>query len=452
MLDTIHQLYQQQVYPPMSHPLADPAVSAVAAKIGGLDVPHPQRARILEIGCCSGHHLIPLAMRWPESRLVGIDLAERSIHEARHRAAVAGVENIEFHAVDLRNFDPTGGPFDFIIAHGFFSWVPNEVKAALLRFCCEHLSPSGIATISFNLACGWKPRLPVIAKVRAIQQARGGSEVEALEILRSLMVAGDPEISIIDDMFAKGAAILAFDDFGPVNDPWALDDFACAAAGAGLRWLGESDPGENIPSSLGDEILGDLKCRIQDPLEFQLALDEAAGRTFRSGVLCRDDAPVAERVSLGFIMNLAVSAGRVPSELAADELFQAIQAVTPRCAAMSEIVGLLPNCDLKSVATQVFQGISRGWIRPRIEPVEFESTPPDFPKLNAFRLLCARECLPLVDCWHQPCALPEAHYQVLVAMDGSLSRAELAAVSEKKCPELAFEPWLRHLAERGMFA
>ena len=452
MSDIIHQLYQQQCYPPMSHPLADPAVSAVAAKIGGLDVPHPRRARILEIGCSSGHHLIPLAMRWPESCLVGIDLAERSIMEARERAAVAGVTNVEFHAVDLREFHPAGGPFDFIIAHGFFSWVPDEVKAALLRFCREHLSPSGIATISFNLACGWKPRLPVIAKVRAIQQARGCGVVEALEILRSLMGGGDPEMSIIEDMLAKGEAILVFDDFGPINDPWAFDDFTRATASAGLRWLGESDPGENIPSSLSEEILSDLKCRIQDPLEFQLAVDEAAGRTFRSGVLCRDDASVAERVSLGLMMELAVGVGRVPAGLGAGPLYRAIQASAPGCAAVRDIAELLPDCNLKSVASQIFQGITQGWIRPRVEPVEYDSVPADFPELNSFRLHCARECLPLVDSWHRACEFPRSHYQVLAAMDGSRHRDELANFSKKQCPELAFEPWLGHLASRGMFA
>ena len=125
MPDEIHELYEKQVYPPMSHPLSDPAVSAVAAVMGGLEVAHPRRARILEIGCCSGHNLLPLARRWPESTFVGIDLAERSIAEARERAALAGIENVEFIAGDLRDFEPDGGPFDFIIAHGFFSWVPD---------------------------------------------------------------------------------------------------------------------------------------------------------------------------------------------------------------------------------------------------------------------------------------------------------------------------------------
>ncbi|MES2438435.1 MAG: class I SAM-dependent methyltransferase [Verrucomicrobiota bacterium] len=451
MPDVIHELYQHQVYPPMSHPLSDPAVSAVAARVGGLEVPHPRRARILEIGCCSGHNLIPLAMRWPESEFVGIDLAERSIDEARAHAEAAGLRNVCFQAADLLDFEPEGGPFDFIIAHGFFSWVPDRVKAGLLKFCRRHLSPAGIATISFNLESGWKPRLPVIAKVRAIQQARGGDEISALEILKSFTERGDPERGIIDDMLAKGSAILAFDDFGPVNDPWPLDRFAQAAAHAGLRWLGESDPGENIPSSLGDDVLQELKTRARSPLEFQLAVDEAAGRTFRSGVLCRDDAPVAERMSLEMIFDFSVGLGKEAEDREAAEIHGTLRSLAPVCVPLSRLVTLLPDRDAKWLVRKVFEGITRGAIRPRIEPLEYESEPTGFPKLDAFRLSCARGGWPLVDAWHKPCAFPSPHYQVLAAMDGSRSRTELAAFSKTCCPELAFEPWLRHLAWRGMF-
>jgi SAM-dependent methyltransferase len=452
MSDVIHQLYQDQVYPPMSHPLSDPAMSAVATRIGGLEVAHPRGARILEIGCCSGHNLIPLAMRWPESRFVGIDLAERSIAEAEERAAAAGVGNVTFVAADLTDYEPEGGPFDYIIAHGFFSWVPDEVKSALFAFCRRHLAPSGIATVSFNLESGWKPRLPVIGKVRAIHQAGGGDLVSCLHLLRELTPAGDPETAIIDDMLAKGAAILAFDDFGPVNDAWPLDRFASAAADSGLYWLGETDPGGNIPSGLTGEIVGQLRARATDPLDFQMAVDEAAGRTFRSGVLCRDDAPVAGRMSSGFLLELAVTTGGKPDDAEVMELFQVIGSFAPACVEVGEVVSLLPDRDGTWVARQLFRGITGGWVRPRIEPLRYDPEPPAFPKLDAFRLLCARECLPLVDAWHKPCAFPAGHYQVLAAMDGSRSAGELAEFSRSRCPELAFGPWLRHLAWRGMFA
>lgn len=451
MQDPIHELYESHVYPAMSHPLSDPAVSAVAARLGGLKTPHPAKARILEIGCCSGHNLIPLAMRWPESECTGIDLAETSIKEASARAAAAGVSNVVFRVADLRDYQPEGGPFDFIIAHGFFSWVPDEVKATLLVFCRENLSPSGIATVSFNLECGWVGRFPVIQKVRAIQQARGGDWVSSLEILRMVTDPDSPETAVIDDMLAKGAAILAFDDFGPVNDPWPLDRFAQAAANAGLRWLGETDPAENIPSSLGDEVVEALAEAIKEPLAFQMAADAAAGRTFRSGVLCRDDAPLDERISLGMVFDFSVRAGTEPSEAGAREIWRAVASFAPACVAVRDLMPVLPEWDQRELAGLIFEGITNGWVLPRIEPLQYDPEPEEFPCLNAFRLGCAREGLPLVDVWHKPCLFPDKHYAVLALMDGTRDLAELAAFSKSHCPELAFEPWLRHLAGRGMF-
>jgi SAM-dependent methyltransferase len=449
MPDAVHELYQSHVYPPMSHPLSDPAVSAVAAKLGGLEVPHPRRARILEIGCSSGHNLIPLARRWPESHFTGVDLAQQAIADARERAVASGTENAEFHCADLRDFEPAGGPFDYIIAHGFFSWVSDEAKAALLLFCRRHLSPNGIATVSFNLECGGKPRLPVIAKARAIQQAGGGDIVSALGILRSVMDGEDPEAAVIDDMLAKGPAILACDDFAPVNDPWPLDRFVQAACNAGLRWLGESDPGENLPAGLSDDFLVELRNQVRDPLAYQMAVDEALERKFRSGILCRDDAEVSGRVSLELLMDFFYRAGRAAA--GEDAIAGVVRSFEPACVAWSGLMAGLPGHDAKSVARRVYDGITRGWLRPRIEPVDFVSGPPEFPRLDAFRLLCARDSLPLVDVWHRPCSFPAAHYQVLAAMDGSRSRRDLAAFARARCPELDFDPWLRHLAGRGFF-
>jgi SAM-dependent methyltransferase len=452
MQDPIHQLYQNQAYPPMSHPLSDPAVSAVAARMVGLQTPEPRSARILEIGCCSGHHLIPLARRWPEARFTGIDLAETSIDEARERAAAAGVGNIDFLAADLMDFEPEDGPFDFIIAHGFFSWVPDEVKAALLVFCRKHLALSGIATVSFNLECGWLPRLPVIAKVRAIQQAGGGDIVSSLGVLRMVTEPASPEIAIIDDMLAKGPAILAFDDFGPVNDPWPLDRFVRAAANAGLRWLGESDPGENVPAALDDAEIRSIRQHAKDPLTLQTAMDEAAGRTFRSGVLCRDDAPVLGRMPAPAVLDLHLRAGRTAEDPFAKELHRVIGSFAAASVPAEKIFVESGGENPELFARQILTGITRGWISPRIEAVDFNRDPPEFPKLDAFRLLCARRGLPLVDALHKPCAFPAGHFQVLAAMDGSRSREELATISKSLCPELAFEPWLQHLAQRGMFS
>jgi len=78
--------------------------------------------------------------------------------------------------------------------------------------------------------------------------------------------------------------------------------------------------------------------------------------------------------------------------------------------------------------------------------------PPARPSLDLFRLRCAKEGVPIVDIWQVPCGFPAGHYQVLRAMDGTRSTEELGEIASRQCPDLAFEPWLHHLAERGFFS
>lgn len=430
MSDPVHILYQNHIYPPMSHPLADPAMTAAAARLAGLAAPPPATARILEIGCCSGHHLIPLAMRWPESRCVGLDLAKSSVAEAARRAERAGVENVRFLAADLRDFTPDDGPFDFIIAHGFLSWVPADVQAALFRFCRSNLSPTGIATVSFNLESGWRHRFPVVEKARAIVAAGASSVVQALEILRTVTEDGAPEVPIIDDMLAKGGAILEFDDFGPVNDAWSLDRFVAAAAGAGLRWLGESDPTAGEGRGISPEGLRQREVE-----------DERMRRTFRSEILCRDDA----RSVMPDVGALCLRAGTEPTGPVEREIWSRVATFSPACVPVATALAGVGDA-------AIVAGIHAGALLPRVEPFSYDPARQEFPRLNAFRRLCAEERLPLVDAWHKPCAFPQRHYQVLTYMDGAHDRAALRGIAAAICPELAFEPWLAHLAGRGMFA
>ena len=453
MTDPVHSLYENRAYPAMSHPLSDPAVSAVAAMLGGLDVPSPMTADILEIGCASGHNLIPLAIRWPGARFTGIDLSVSAIRNARALAAAAGVHNLDFHAVDLRDFRHHCGKFDFIIAHGFISWVPDDVKAALLDFCGSHLTRPGIASVSFNLESGWRRRFPVIQKARAIIKAGAEDETAALAILRSATAPGSPDLDIIDDMLAKGSAILPFDDFGPVNDPWPLRHFVASASNAGLLWLGESDPGENIPRSLAPEQVENLRRSAGDPLSYQDALDEAAGRTFRSGLLCRQDAPLSGGFSLGRLFELSARTGNpaIPLENPTDLLiFRWLKSGHPSCLPLADLRSHAPEVDPRELARRIHEGIQLGWLLPRIEPVTLAPHPPSKPVLDAFRMECARQRLPLVDAWHRPCSFPGHHYGILAAMDGSRSQDALAALAADTAPELDFRPWLGHLAERGL--
>lgn len=454
----VRNLYENRRYPAMSHPLSDPAVTTIAARLGGLETAHPASARILEIGCSSGHNLLPLALRWPAADFTGIDLSSAAVATATELAAEADLPNIRFCATDLRAFDPGPEPFDFIIAHGFFSWVPDEVKLALLEFCPRHLAPHGIATISFNLSDGWAIRRPVVDLARKLT-APGAAPEPALALIRSTLDTATPYGAlmawVIDDMLAKGPDILAFDDFGPVCDAWSFDRFIHLAGHHGLRWLGESDPAENLPTTLAPAARAALAPLARQPLLAQLLADFATARTFRSGVLCRADAPLQTGAAKPFSLDLAIRTGRTRPpvmEPLVERLYHLLDAAAPCCIHLDAILATLRIDRPGDLAEPLIEGITHGWIRPRVEPVVFPPEPPERPTLNPLSLACARRKLPVVDLWHNPCSFPEHHYAILAAMNGTRSRSDLAKLAAATAPDLDFKPWLHHLAQRGFFA
>lgn len=361
---TFSELYLAEAYPAMSHPSADPAVNAEVARAAGLECEDMSGARILEIGCGTGHHLLSLANRWPESGCVGVDVSTRGISRARRLAREAELENVKFCECSILEFEPEG-EFDVIIAHGVFSWVDDEVKLGLMDFIGKKLASRGIAVVSFNVAAGWKKRMAVVEKVRAIQAIGDVDEMTALAVMKD--VAEGDEREIVDDMLAKGQEVLAFDDFAPVMDAWSLGAVVKLGETSGLRWLGDSMTGER-----GDD-----------------TADAGEGRTFRAELFCRADADLGE--------------GKKPTGGAALH------------------------------------------IAPRGKKV------PDFPKLDAWRMVCVREGLPLVDVDLKPCVFTFPQLKVLAEMDGTLSVAALADRAKELVPELDFVPWIRHVAERGMF-
>ena len=97
MQRTFSELYRAEAYPAMSYPSADPAVNVGVARQAGLDTPDPARARMLEIACGTGHHLISLASRWPEANCEGVEVSRRAISRAERLARQAGMENGKCH-------------------------------------------------------------------------------------------------------------------------------------------------------------------------------------------------------------------------------------------------------------------------------------------------------------------------------------------------------------------
>src|SRR5262245_42743715 len=158
MTDTVAS-YDQVPYAFYSFPESHPRRLQGTAHLFGLETPALATCRVLELGCAGGGNIVPMAYSLPDAELIGIDLVPSQIEAARKFADGCGVKNLELRAANITEVTPAWGNFDYIIAHGVFSWVPPEVAEKVLQICGEQLTRNGLAYISFNTYPGWHARM-----------------------------------------------------------------------------------------------------------------------------------------------------------------------------------------------------------------------------------------------------------------------------------------------------
>ncbi|WP_073507550.1 methyltransferase regulatory domain-containing protein [Streptobacillus notomytis] len=114
------------------------------------------KMRVLEIGCSFGGNIIPIALSNPNSEVIGLDLSKVQIDEGNSIIEKIGLKNIRLYHKNIVEYNNEFGKFDYIICHGVYSWVPDEVKEAILKVVKSSLTENGVAVISYNTYPGWK--------------------------------------------------------------------------------------------------------------------------------------------------------------------------------------------------------------------------------------------------------------------------------------------------------
>ena len=115
--------------------------------------------RVLDLGCGNGANVLRLAYYRRQATFVGLDGAASQIELANSRKSALGLSNLEFIHTDFQAADRRlSGQFDYILAHGVFSWVPEDVRDALLQLFAERLRPGGLLYLNYNTRPGWNVR------------------------------------------------------------------------------------------------------------------------------------------------------------------------------------------------------------------------------------------------------------------------------------------------------
>lgn len=294
--------YDEVRYPCYSHTLSHPDVLAKQALLYGLKTAPVDSCRVLELGCGDGSNLIPMAFGLPHGHFTGIDLAGEPVARGNELIAALGLGNVTLVHADVLDFDPATGEFDFIIAHGLFSWVPQPVQEKILAICSTHLAPLGVAFISYLAQPGSYARTMLRDMMLFHTRECDGldASVAAAKDLAGLIASVPPANDLVQFLLQSEArrvlemvpGHLYHDDLAEWSSAFYLMQFAAAAGHHGLQFLAEADFADMQDRHLPPEVRAKLHVLAPDRVLREQYLDFSRGRRFRQTLLCRSGLPI----------------------------------------------------------------------------------------------------------------------------------------------------------------
>jgi methyltransferase-like protein len=297
-------------FPYESYPFAQshPDRLATVAWLFGMDPAPVEKCRLLEIGCSSGGNLLPMAVSLSDSEFVGIDLSPVQIGRGRADVEALGLANIRLLEMDLMDVSDNFGTFDYIIAHGVYSWMPALAQERLFEICRRHLACLGVAYISYNALPGWRMRS--IVRDAMIYHTRGAPDpkmrvAQARAMLDFLAESTKDDVSPYAALLRSEAQnlhsqpdyYLVHEHLEPENHPEYFHRFAERAARHDLAYLGESDFGRMLGNEFGPEVKATLARVAPDLIRREQYMDFLRNRTFRESLLVRSGVDLNRKVS-----------------------------------------------------------------------------------------------------------------------------------------------------------
>lgn len=299
--------YQRVAYPGYAYPNTHPARLEVIGRLFGLRPEHAATARILELGCGEGANALAIAHSLPEAQIVALDAAPDGIEQGRRLAGAAGVDNLQLLVADLGDLDAIAprGPFDYIVAHGVYSWISPRPRGALLECCRRCLTPHGIAFISYNAYPGSYMR--DMARDMLDYHLRGVSEpaerlASARELIEAILAAERPSpyarmlCEHLQRMLAGGDALLFHDDLAPISTPFYFHEFMEHAGAHELQFLSEAVLSDSMMRDVPENVAALIENLPRDVVMREQYLDFFTNRMFRQTLLTHASVPLTRTI------------------------------------------------------------------------------------------------------------------------------------------------------------
>jgi protein-L-isoaspartate O-methyltransferase len=448
--------YDEIPYAALPHAVTHPDRLATVATFLGMHPPDVAQCCVLEVGCNDGANLIPMAMSLPSAEFVGCDLSARALAAGRRTIAELGLSNITLVEEDLAVLSPSHGTFDYIVAHGVYSWVPAQIRDALFALVNARLSSNGVMFVSFNALPGCRVRQAawevLHAHVDRIDDPRMRLS-EARKLARILADGGKAWYDADEAVRAEFRAIaertdsaLCHDDLAVPNDPFYFRDFVTHAGRFGLKYLAEAD----VHSMSAAGVSADARAFLAtlDPLSREQYLDFVRLRRFRQSLLQKGESQSAitlhpkrigeMHVSADPSLLRAAEAGKVgdlaraldpangengPVRMLLDALVQGSPGAT-RVENLRQRVGGLPR-PLEAILTDAFVSAV---VTLHVHPPSVSPTVTQRPVASPLARLQARGNDEVTTLLHMRARLPDIHArQLLTLLDGTRDRVALAS-------------------------
>ena len=453
MAATIHadlrDAYEAIPYVGRPNHYSEPGRLHAIAALHGLEVPSRATLSVLEIGCGDGSNLLPLAAAHPGGRFVGVDLSERLCASAREMAEALSLANVTMLEADLRALPADLGRFDVVIAHGFYSWVPPDVRDAMFDAMLRHLAPHGLAYASYNLLpgawirrIGWDAmRFHVRADADPVRRVARSREV--IDVLVEAWGAQDGPPAMLAESFAHEAARtdggFYHDNLALVNDPVYLSAFVQHAARRGLAVIADADPST---LSFGGAS-ADFRERLdaKPPLVRDQMLDFVHARAFRQSLMVPHAAAagakldVARAASLHFSATMALMQQRgrhaATSGALADLLAERFPATVP----FDHLARLLPAQERAGAAARVFDLCIAGAADLHVAPLAIATRPGARPRASVVARWQATRRQFVANLRHVGVRLADDTARALLPLcDGNRTVPELVAAARAALP------------------
>jgi SAM-dependent methyltransferase len=315
--------YDEILYQGTPHKETHFARLATIGSLYGIEpAPLPQ-VRVLELGCGSGANLISMGFQYPECQFVGIDLSNRAIEAGSALVAELRLRNIELKRCDVMDVSAAFGRFDYIIAHGVYSWVPPAVRDKIMAIFADHLTANGIAQVSYNAHPGSHRRNLVrdvmLYHVRRFREPEK-QIVQARAVLKTLSELTDPKSvhgAVIREQYERVEGmpdmLLFHDDLDESATAFLLHQVVAHAETHGLQYLSDATFSRR---DLNRHPEGVRELLAQFPDEEFLTRDQYQdfidGYGFRSTLLCRAGIQLNRTLDCNCITRFHLASSAVP--------------------------------------------------------------------------------------------------------------------------------------------